>query len=250
MSVLTLDLGNSALKAVAWSAPSPASARVGWDEDWRGALRGLTSAPVEHAFVSSVVGSERLREVAVWLGELTDDVRVNPALPLAIGCLDEETIGRDRLYAAWGCWTLGAEAAVVVDAGTAVTVDALALRGGLPTFLGGAIAPGPRLLVEALRAGGAQLAQFQNEPRADAPALGQDSREALEAGVTVGFQGAVRELVRRVADEAGLGAAPVWLTGGASALLREDALFEGRDVHREPWLVHRGLRAAAEATDD
>lgn len=249
MSDLTLDLGNSALKAVAWGASAPVSVRVEWDADWRGALRELVPGPVERAIVSSVVGAERLREVTQWLTDLGAEPRVNPSSPLAIGCRSEATIGRDRLFAAWGAWALGGEPAVVVDAGTAVTVDALVLRDGRPTFQGGAIAPGPRLLAEALRAGGAQLAAFDNEPRADAPALGQDSREALEAGVSVGFQGAVRELVRRVATEAGLADAPVRITGGASALLGDDALFDGRVVHRDPWLVHLGLRAAADSAE-
>ncbi len=250
MSDLTLDLGNSALKAVNWGAAAPASVRVEWDADWQDALRELVSAPVERALVSSVVDAARLREVTHWLEELAPEVHVNPTPSLAIGCRSEATIGRDRLYAAWGAWTLGGEPAIVVDAGTALTVDALALRGGRPTFLGGAIAPGPGLLADALRAGGAQLAAFDNEPRPDAPALGQDSREALEAGVSVGFQGAVRELVRRVAAEAGLAQAPVRLTGGASALLVDDDLFEGRVVHRDPWLVHLGLRAAAGSVED
>ena len=239
----TLDLGNSALKVVDWSAPEPRALRLAWEEAWEDGLARLAGAPPDLALVSSVVDGPRREAVLGLLGALGVEARVNPEVPLAVACRSPETVGRDRLHAAAGAWRLGGEAAVVVDAGTAVTVDALAAPAGAPTFLGGAIAPGPQLLAGALRAGGAQLAAFEVLPRADAPALGRDSREALEAGGVVGLHGAVRELVRRVAAEAGLGGAPVWLTGGAADLL-PDGLFEGRALRREPLLVHHGLLAA------
>lgn len=242
----TLDLGNSALKVVDWSAPEPRASRLAWEDAWEAGLSRLAGAPPGVALVSSVVDGPRREAVLDQLASLGVEAHVNPEAPLSVACRCPETVGRDRLHAAAGAWRLGGEAALVVDAGTAVTVDALAAPAGVPTFLGGAIAPGAQLLVGALRAGGAQLAAFEVLPRGDAPALGRDSREALEAGVVVGLHGAVRELVRRVAAEAGLGHAPVWLTGGAAALL-PDGLFEGRALRREPLLVHHGLLAAAEA---
>ena len=62
-------------------------------------------------------------------------------------------------------------------------------------ILGGAIAPGPRLLSEALARGGARLLAVEVD--ANVPALGRDTAEALRAGVVFGLRGAVRELVRR-----------------------------------------------------
>ena len=55
-------------------------------------------------------------------------------------------------------------------------------------FLGGAIAPGPGTLAEGLTQAGARLPDFTL--RADAPALGRSTEEALQAGVVVGFRGA------------------------------------------------------------
>ena len=65
-----------------------------------------------------------------------------------------ETLGADRIAAAVAALPLGGgRPVVVVDAGTAVTVDAVDVRNGSAVYLGGAIAPGPDLLARALARG-------------------------------------------------------------------------------------------------
>jgi type III pantothenate kinase len=165
---------------------------------------------------------------------------------LEIACREPASVGRDRLFAARGAWQLLHSSCLVLDAGTALTVDALrASDGERPVFLGGAIAPGPRLLARALSSGTARLPEV--DPRPLPRALGRDTREALEAGVALGFLGAARELAARIAAEAGLGAAPLVLTGGARAFLEAPSLFDGRTLRVEPELVHLGLLAASGA---
>jgi type III pantothenate kinase len=135
---------------------------------------------------------------------------------------------------------------LIVDAGTALTVDALGSRGGEPAFLGGAIAPGPDLLSRAMGRGAAQLFEVDTrglEPER-VPALGRSTRAALESGIVHGLRGAVRELVERIGQASGLEQAPVFLCGGAAALLHDAQLFPGHALHLEPLLVHRGLLAA------
>ena len=241
--VLTADLGNSAVKLTAWdlagATPSVAAReRVGWGEELRQALAALGS--VERVLACGVAGPRRWSELEAACLESALPPPLEPPLDLRIACRDPHTIGRDRLFAARGAWWRLAEPAIVVDAGTALTVDALGLEGGEPAFLGGAIAPGPALLAKALAEGAAQL--FAVEPSPDAAALGLDSREALVAGVSVGFQGAGVELVRRISKEARLEAAPVVLTGGAADFLAP--VLSGREVRREPELVALGLLAA------
>jgi type III pantothenate kinase len=241
--VLTADLGNSAVKLTAWDlasgAPRPgAQRRVAWGEALRRALDELGSA--ERVLACQVAGPARWAEFEAACAEGGLPEPREPRLDLGVSCRDLHTIGRDRLFAARGAWELFGTPAVVVDAGTALTVDALGLVDGAPSFLGGAIAPGPALLARALAGGAAQL--FEVEPRPDAAALGQDSREALVAGVSVGFQGAAKELVSRVSTEAGLEGAPIALTGGAAEFLAW--AFPARAVRREPELVALGLLAA------
>lgn len=243
---LTLDLGNSYLKLVRWQGSlQPSFRRVSWDADWQSAVREEFESfggrgPVGIA-ISSVADEARRGSLRLLCEQLSECVLVNPEVGMEIDCESPETVGRDRLYAALGAWQLAQGPAIVVDAGTALTVDALGQRQGQPCFLGGAIAPGPVLLARSLSEGGAQL--FAAEIEADVPALGRDTRRALQSGVTVGFQGAARELVERVSDEAGLQSAPVYLTGGARALLMRPGLFSGCTLIEDDWLVHRGLLA-------
>jgi len=109
-------------------------------------------------------------------------------------------------------------------------------------FLGGAIAPGPRLSAAALAAGTARLPRV--EPRAGAPALGTITEEAIQAGVVVGFRGAAELLVEELAREVRFEAAPVVLTGGAREFLLVPRPFTARALTVVPDLVHQGLLAA------
>jgi pantothenate kinase type III len=66
----------------------------------------------------------------------------------------------------------------------------------------------------------------------------------LAAGVVHGLRGAAAELVRRIAEETDLVDAPVYLTGGAHALLVQPSAFIARALRVEPNLVHLGLLAS------
>lgn len=251
---LTADLGNSALKLVAWRRGEDGLARpvdrARWDvgEDLVDALTGWLSAhptPIGVAF-SSVGGFGLGEEVTERLEAFARDRVLAPPDWGGIDATRQPaSVGLDRLFAARGAWECVRGPAVVVDAGTALTVDAMVPdpERDLPRFLGGAIAPGPQLLAEALARGGARLFAFEPEP--GAPALGRDSLEAMRAGVSVGFAGAALRLVARVAAEAGLESAPVLVTGGARRFLDlEDFRPRVREL-----LVHEGLLAAgSEAT--
>ncbi len=191
-------------------------------------------------------------------------VGVNPASGLALALRRPETCGLDRQLAARAALEGATGPVIVVSAGTALTVDVAvpvadprgraAFRevvgaevpaGAHGVFLGGAIAPGPRLAAEALARGGARLFGVDGFDAA-APALGRESAEALRSGVVHGFIGAARELTRRVAQAAGCEAAAVRLTGGAAHLV-VDALTAdwGAALVAEPGLVLSGLASAA-----
>ncbi len=245
--VLTADLGNSAAKLAAWelSKAGPIlqeACAVTWGADLGAALETL--APAQSVLHCQVAGELHAREFVRAAARAGLPVASEPPLGLEIRCRDAHTIGRDRLFAARGAWELVRGPAIIVDAGTALTVDALDCSSeGRPRFLGGAIAPGPKLLAAALESGAAQL--FEVEPDARAHALGQDSREALTAGISVGFVGAAKELVRCIAEEAGCEGAPVILTGGAAPLL--EGAFNLGEQRNEPQLIALGLLAADEA---
>jgi len=247
--LLTVDLGNSTCDLRLWAGAEPrdagsASTEVAsFEHDFEALLAELP--PVRAAALSSVGDARREAALEAALERrFGAGVVLRPDPGLLVTCRDVHTIGTDRLFAARGAAETLGTSAIVVDAGTALTVDAVEVSGdGPPLFRGGAIAPGPRLLARAL-ATAAKLREV--EPRPGAAALGQDTPEALLAGVTVGFRGAARELVLRVGEESGLGHGTVALCGGARIFLLEAPLFPADcRVHVLPDLVHVGLAAAA-----
>ena len=195
-----------------------------------------------------VVGNTTIRWIR-WNGDepvatacagATSVRRVGPdvRVPLKLAVREPDRVGADRLCAAYAAWRLASGAVVVVDAGTAITVDGVRADG---TFAGGAILAGPHLVSEALRRGTALL------PAAPAAlpvrVLGRTTDEALAAGVGYGLGGAVRALIARAAEEL---AEPVRVVGTGGALARLAGCGDCFD-RVEPDLALLGIRWTAEA---
>ncbi|MEL6714980.1 MAG: type III pantothenate kinase [Planctomycetota bacterium] len=249
-ALLTLDLGNTnaslahrAGDASVVLLASGASDDLGWLE---AALREAPEA--ERAALSAVGGRAAEAEGAELLGRIAA-VHVRPDAGLTMAIRNPETCGTDRQYAMRAALedarAAGASRALVVDAGTALTVDAGEWRAEAPVFRGGAIALGPGSAADALARAGARLPDVELQP--DAPALGRSTPEALTAGVVVGFRGAVRELCREIGREAfgGTRGVRAYLTGGARAFA--DPVFDDLGLGApavDPLLVHRGLALA------
>ncbi len=254
---LTCDLGNGRTKLVLWEAEvSRPRMRLAFETAAPPVAAELQAAFEREGFglpiaihVCSVAGESVL---AGWAEQALDldgsELRIAPDHGLAVECRNEHTIGSDRLFAARGAAAVFRESCVVLDAGTALTVDAVRVEeeAAPARFLGGAIAPGPDLLARSLADAGAQLWEVQLEP--GAPALGRESSEAMRAGCVVGFRGAAFELARRVGLEAGMAGARRVLCGGAARYLLEPDSFWPGDVAHEPDLVHLGLLASAGLT--
>jgi len=246
--MLTVDLGNSRLKACRWKRRGGdfecVSRLEGETDDRSNSLleRWLATAERSVAALSSVAPAERTERIRAQLEAHSTRLFVAPDSGLENRCREPERVGTDRLYAAAGAVALLRRSCVVVDAGTALTVNAVEVSDGGAAFLGGAIAPGPRLLAAALVEGTARLPRV--EPRAGARALGTVTEEAIQSGVLVGFRGAAERLVEEIAAEASLGSAPVVLTGGAREFLLVPRPFTTRRLEVVPDLVHRGLLAA------
>lgn len=170
---------------------------------------------------------------------LLDDVR---EFPLEIRLEQPNHAGIDRILNAVACNTIRAEGvpAVIIDTGTATTVDAISPEGA---FEGGSILPGFELCARALHQYTALLPfvtvdEMTNESHEP---LGTTTREALRSGLLWGQIGAIRELVNRLS--ARWSAAPfVLLTGGGAPL----AAPELPEARWEPCLSLQGLAIAVE----
>ncbi len=171
------------------------------------------------------------------------------SLPLAVRVDRPNEVGADRLVNAFAAHRLYPGAAVVIDCGTATTVDAVGPDGA---FLGGAIAPGLELGLEALAARTARLPRIElHQP---AHAIGRDTVSAIQAGTVLGHEALLLGLLARVraelAELAGVPAASITsiLTGGLSAAPWARSL--GVDVI-DPDLTLKGLaRFHAEVRGD
>ncbi len=254
MSWVTFDHGNSSLKWCLWSRGEGdrsllvERAQLSCEAEpaeWRELERVVSEHSVEGALYCGVVGAEAAQRVRESWGSLAPGASwQEPQASLSNECASPGHVGKDRLMAALGAFSAFQAGVIIVDAGTALTVDALVVGEGgeLPSFLGGAIAPGPAALAAALGAAGAQL--FAVDPSPEDSALGRSTEASLRAGVTVGFAGAAARLVEEVSLEAGLEQAPIVITGGARSYLSRSGLFEGRELRVYQDLVHGGLLAA------
>ena len=133
-------------------------------------------------------------------------------LPIETNLPDPKGIGVDRLCCAAAAYGRLKQACVVVDLGTAITVDCVNTDG---VFVGGAILPGLTMQAMALHEWTAQLPLV--EPAVPKGAFGTDTAEAIRVGVVVGARGAVRGLVEAYATE--MNAWPQVITTGGDATL-------------------------------
>ncbi|WP_030267807.1 type III pantothenate kinase [Streptomyces sp. NRRL B-24484] len=211
-------------------------------------MQGLMGA---HPIVSAedkVAGLSICSSVPAVLHELREVTRryygdvpaviVEPGVKTGVHVLmdNPKEVGADRIVNALAANHLYGGPCIVVDFGTATTFDAVNARGD---YVGGAIAPGIEISVEALGLRGAQLRKIElARPR---NVIGKNTVEGMQSGILYGFAGQVDGLVNRMARELAKDPDDVQViaTGGLAPLVLGEA--ETIDVH-EPWLTLIGLR--------
>lgn len=154
-------------------------------------------------------------------------------------------VGIDRLLNALAANRVRSpeQPAIVVDMGTAMTVNLISASG---VFQGGAILAGPMTALAALHTATTSLPLLGPEVFETPPtAVGKSTEAALASGAYWGAIGAARQLIERMA--ATCSAAPeVYLTGGAARGLAAHVGFGDRPARHLPQLVLSGIRLAAE----
>jgi type III pantothenate kinase len=196
------------------------------------------------AQVTGLAIASGVPRVTAALREMSERYFGFPALVLESGVrtgmpilYDEpKNVGADRIANAIGAYDLFGGPTIVVDFGTANTVDAVSVKG---EYLGGAIFPGIEISLDALFARAAALRRV--ELVAPKNVIGKSTIEAIQSGAVYGFSGQVDALVERF--EAELGQATVVATGGLAELI----MPHSRTIqHFEPWLTLQGLRIVHE----
>ncbi len=199
-------------------------------------LRETVSAIAISSSVPTV--STQLRRMANrWFASLPITV-LGPGTKSGMPILYENPreVGADRIANSVGAFDLYPGASIVVDMGTATTFDAISAKG---EYLGGAIAPGVAISLEALYTQASALRSVELiRPRS---VIGRSTVESIQSGVLYGFAAQVDGVAARILDE--LGEATVIATGGLAGLIAPHTkLVE----YVEPWLTLHGLRIVHE----
>lgn len=159
--------------------------------------------------------------------------RYTPDLGVRVAYPDPTKLGADRLANALFVAAHVRRNAIVVDVGTAVTVDAVDKEGN---FLGGAILPGPELAFRSLHRGTAQLPLVEESP--EPPLPGTSTEGCIRTGVIWGTVFAIRGLRQAMAEALGWEEAFWLLTGGGARVLQPYLSFHLYD----PLATLKGLR--------
>lgn len=227
--IIVVSIGNTHTRVAAWANDSvlpavtcPTGDPKAFEEAVNAHLEALGGKVTPPVVIGSVV-PEALARIKEYLHHRFERnplvVGENLPLPMDVGVDDAKAIGVDRVCAAAAAYERLQTCCVVVDFGTAVTVDLVDEDGVLR---GGAILPGVELQLQSLNERTAQLPKV--EAAVPQSPYGRNTTEAIQNGVCRGLAGAVRALVEGYATS--LNRWPqVVATGGDLALLLEQCDF-------------------------
>jgi type III pantothenate kinase len=227
--VLVINVGNSRLAMGTFAAGQLERVqRLGNDQrsDWQGAIAqawaaiagkpgaAVAGASVNPPLVEAVEHAvmQATSQQVQWVGKDLD-------LPIKVLTDTPAETGVDRILNIAAAYEQMGKACVVVDAGTAITIDCCNDQGD---FIGGAIAPGASLMLKALHENTARLPLVPLDAPKTVP--GKSTADAIQSGVYHGIRGMVKELVEAYATE--LGAWPDIIAAGGDA----PKLFEGWEL--------------------
>jgi type III pantothenate kinase len=246
--LLAIDVGNTNVVVGVFDDETLAAQfRTHTDDRWTSDELGLllvqllAQKDIAPSMVHAVVVSNVVPTLTRTVDELSHayfarrPMVVGPGVRTGIRILydDPRQVGADRIANAVAARQLYGTPAIMVDFGTATTLDAIDSAGD---YLGGAIAPGIQISHDALVSHAARLIRV--ELVAPESAIGRTTASSMQSGVVFGYVGLVQELVRRFRDELGTNATVVATGGLAPTMAR---LIDCIDVVDER-LTLTGLR--------
>jgi type III pantothenate kinase len=247
--LLTIDVGNTNTvlgvfdgKVMTRSWRVKTDPRNTADELWLQFSALVASFDITGLSVCSTVPAtlRELRTMINWYFPKMRVTIVEPGIKTGVPLLvdNPKEIGADRIVNTLAAHTMYPHGpAIVVDFGTSTNLDVVSPKG---EFLGGALAPGIEISVDALAARAAQLRKVELiRPRS---VIGKNTVEALQSGTIFGFAGQVDGLVHRITAELAEtyeGNPTVIATGGLAPLVIG---ISETIAHHEPDLTLIGLR--------
>lgn len=199
---------------------------------------GLSEKNISAVMLSSVVPDANfgvksfVRQYLQLEPRLITTGEVDVGMPILIENPNE--LGADRLINAYAAWSEHRQALIVIDFGTATTFDVVSGKG---EYLGGVIAPGINLSLEALQHAAAKLHGIAI--RHPEMVIGRNTTAAMQSGIFYGYAGLIEGIVSRIKAERGDEGMKVIATGGLAPLYA-DATTAITQVDTD--LTIRGLR--------
>ncbi len=252
--LLVVDVGNTNTVFGVFeddSATIAASARMSTRRDrmpdeWYAILAPvLDAASVPRDQITDMVISSVVPSVTRWLTEMGEDrLRLKPMivgvdlnLGIGIDYSQPREIGADRLVNSLAAFTKYGAPLISIDFGTAINFDVVDHNGN---YIGGALAPGLVVALEAMTAKAARL--FTVDLVKPARAIGQSTTEAIQSGIVLGYLSLIEGMIQRIRVELE-GEPTVIVTGGYSEIFAEASPLVNA---YEPDLTIEGLRLVFE----
>ncbi|MBX3323569.1 MAG: type III pantothenate kinase [Phycisphaeraceae bacterium] len=247
--LLALCVGNTRTRAGLFHNQELAHVVVFPSRDPAEARTALARLLADHRAQPTVVMASVNDPDAATIGQIASEVAGSPhigrigrdvPIPLQYELDDGSTVGQDRWLNALAAYNRTKQACVVIDIGTAITIDFI---DGAGVFRGGVIAPGLNMMLDALHRGTAALPAIAfTMPEIERGTLGRDTAHAMQLGVLAAARGLVRVQLEACAEV--YGAYPqVIATGGDMAVLEADGFVE----HFVPDLQLLGVSACVAA---
>ncbi|GAB4301535.1 MAG: type III pantothenate kinase [Myxococcota bacterium] len=189
--------------------------------------RQISSRNVKAAIVSSVVPTiDMTIEELITKGFKVESLWVGPGIKTAMPIRydNPKEVGADRIVNAVAAFSIFKSGLIVVDFGTATTFDLVSPRG---EYLGGAIAPGIKISMEALFRSASKLPRV--EFRKPSSVIGKNTVSSMQAGFVFGYVGLVDEIVTRMKKEADFECKCVATGGLATLIAKESSQIEQVD---------------------
>lgn len=197
--------------------------------------RNLLASGVVMSSVRAAAAGIVEREIQAITGSLPLMVKIDTEMGIEVSYDTKETLGIDRVVAAAAArhyYGRQDHALVVVDMGTATTIDFVTKQG---IFLGGMIAPGLMSAYRGLLASAPQLPKV--EDLSGPQIIGRTTLDCLKSGVVTGHAAMIRGAVEMMSEAMG-SPVQVILTGGLSVTVKE---FMPPDYIRDEFLILKGL---------
>lgn len=227
--LLAIDVGNTNIAFGVFDGPAiRADWRIGTvvrrtGDEYAGLLLSLMSdcglrlSDIDGIIISSVVPAavDALVHFSRKYLRIENPVLLSPEMDLGVkvNYRPKGDVGADRIANAIAAHAKYGGKVIVVDLGTGTTLDAVSEKG---EYLGGAIAPGIQISVDALIA---RAAKLRGVPLvAPEKAIGDTTSSSLQSGIVFGFAGMVDALVDKFQEEMG-GGAKVIATGGLARVV-------------------------------